>query len=63
MRINAVNLRSPVINVTVRCIPAYLGVLGVHERFGEMEQDEVGVRHKAVSSHGRRINLKKCQGE
>ena len=27
-----------------------------------MEQDEVDIRHETVSSHGRRINLKKMSG-
>jgi hypothetical protein len=73
MRVDAVNLRNQVSKHLrqLQVSSIYLGVLRVHERLSKTEQDEVDVRHETVSSHGRRVNLKKmsdrvtdsvCQG-
>jgi hypothetical protein len=41
----------------------YLCVLCVHEGLSKTEHDEVDVRHETVSSHSRRVNLKKVSDQ
>jgi hypothetical protein len=65
MRIDAVHLRHRVSEhlrqLQTRSI--YLCVLCVHEGLSKTEHDEVDVRHETVSSHSRRVNLKKVSDQ
>lgn len=64
MRVDTVNLGNLVSKYLRRLHSSiYLGVLRVHKGLSKMEKDEVDIRHETVSSHGRRINLKKMSDQ